>query len=283
MYGQLRNCSDPSETSGASCAYYSYPGDSYSQIADYIWNAETGSVQAFQPASESGSIYRPLVKPLISSVKSLVPADLANPVTARGMIVSDFAAYGYANSNTNIGQIHYMSGHDLSGDIAGNLLILQTLLQLGTGAANNPPTTTEVARATPILAAIGGAPAIVQGTLDLISPPQPAPALGSDADVSAFTFPYIDGHLYALPVGSGGGNVTTTGRGVRERDAVVRRRDRDPAGAVRRVPAPRSPRRAAPCSPPPAPAAGPPAAAARTRPRATRSSTARAAPRSRPV
>jgi hypothetical protein len=210
-YNQLKNCSDPTTTAGTSCAYYGYPGDSYAQTGDYIWNAVTGSVQSFEPAPETNSIYRPLVRPLISSVASLVTADLASPSAARAMIVNDLAAYGYMNSNVNIGQIHYVSGHNLSADVSGNLLILQTLLQLGNGAANNPPTTTEVARAAPILATLGGGPAIVQGTLDLVSPAPVVPVIGSDADASVFTFPYVVGHLYAIPVGSAGGNVTTTG------------------------------------------------------------------------
>jgi hypothetical protein len=211
VFNQLKNCSDPSEAAGNSCAYYGYPGDSYSQTGDYIWNAATGSVQSFEPAPETDSIYRPLVRPVISSVKSLVIADLASPAAARAMITNDLAAYGYMNSNVNIGQIHYMSGHNLSGDVGGNLLILQTLLQLGNGAANNPPTTTEVARAAPILTTVGTGPAILQGTLDLVSPTPPTPTIGSDADISVFSFPFVVGHMYAIPVGSAGGNVTTTG------------------------------------------------------------------------
>jgi hypothetical protein len=210
---QLRNCSDPDLSAGNSCAFYSYPGDAYSQTADYDWNPVGGSVQNFNPSS-SGE-YRPDAVPLISGVNSLVVADLVSPTAARAMIVDDYASYGYLNSNTSNGQIHYIAGHDQSSNMSGDIYMLSTLLQLGT--VTTPPVDTEVARATPIVATIAGNTAVVQGTEVIASCEgsgactlPPAPTIVVDSDAAAFTFPYVTGHMYAIPVGSAGGNVSTS-------------------------------------------------------------------------
>jgi hypothetical protein len=210
--GQLQNCSDPDAPVGGQCAFFSYPGDAYSQLADYEWNPVGGSVNNFNPSS-SGQ-YRPNAIPLISGVNSLVVADLVSPTAARAMIADDYAAYGYLNSNTSLGQIHYVAGHDQSSNVSGDIYMLSTLLQLGTESV--PPVDTEVARATPILGTVNGAPAILQGTeviascgsADCTIPP--APTIVVDSDATSFTFPNVIGHMYAIPVGSGGGNVSSS-------------------------------------------------------------------------
>ena len=62
----------------------------------------------------------------------------------------------------------------------------------------------EVSRATPIIAQVGGQDAIVQGTYEL---PGTRDSIATPADVSTFTFPYIEGHMRARTTAS----ITTSG------------------------------------------------------------------------
>ncbi len=192
-------------------------------------------MQSFEPDPVSNKIYRPGVKPLISGVKSLNTADTTNAITARLIIVNDFTAYGFNQSNTSLGQIHYISGHDLSGDVSGNLFILQTLLQLGSVAVNPPPppVTTETTRSQPILTTLNNNPVVVQGTLELTTPAPPVPVINVDADLSTFTFPYTLGHMYAINAGSGSLSVGS-GRAIQLDVQAVRRRPQRAAGPIQR-------------------------------------------------
>nr|HEX4313489.1 hypothetical protein [Kofleriaceae bacterium] len=204
-YNTLKNCSDPDEATGNSCAFYSYPGDSFVQTGDYLWIASSGAVQSFVPTTKTSSIYRPLVRPLISGVASLDKTKIGDPTSARSIIINDFTAYGYKDSDTTKGQIHYMSGHDLSADVSGNLFILETLLQLGGRVLDPPPVATQVTRSSPVIttvASVSSTPIMIQGTLELVEPPIPFASVRVDADAAAFTYPPSKGHMYGLALGT---------------------------------------------------------------------------------
>ncbi|HEX4451289.1 MAG TPA: hypothetical protein VH143_10490 [Kofleriaceae bacterium] len=202
----LVNCSDPTTASGSECAYYSYPGDSFAQTADYTWTAVTGVAQSFFP--QSGSIYKPGVVPLVSAVTSLNLTLLGTPTpytgtastsatNARAMIAADLSTRSVKDNTPGEANIVYLAGHDETGSVAGTKLMLETLLQLGISSLPSITVTTEVSRSNPIDATIGGVDAILQGTYGLTTPAPTLPTYSVNGDNATFTFPAVKGHLRA--------------------------------------------------------------------------------------
>ncbi len=202
------NCSDPALVNGAACTYFGFPGDPFAQPGDFSWKNKSGSVQAYLPKTAAPeTVYEAGVLPLISGVLALDRAKLADPITARTMISSDYATRNTKDNDTAKANILYMAGHDVSGVVSGTKVILQTLLLLG-----EPPivtTTEEVSRASPIVFAIGGVTAIVQGSFEQLTPAGSTSTADLDGDVAGFEFPDVIGHMRA---------VATTNVGVRSPD-----------------------------------------------------------------
>ncbi len=202
------NCSDPNRSGSDTCIYFSAPGDPFAQPGDFSWNDKGGSVQNFKPNSSTGAIYKPGVTPLISGVRSLNMGFLSSPAAARAMIDADYATRSNKDNDTTKGNIIYVSGHDVSGQVSGTKVILQTLLLLGEPAINT--ITTEVSRATPITSTIttssGAVNAVVQGSFELIQPPNTTLTADTDAQVAAFRFPDVIGHMRAFDTA----NITTS-------------------------------------------------------------------------
>jgi hypothetical protein len=196
--GTLPNCSDIEMTNGKKCVYYSYPSDPFVQIGDFSWNAVSGHTQNYLvPLAATSSMYRPGVTPLVSAVNSLDRAKLTDATTARAMIVSDLSTKNFKDNNTAKSQVLYLAGHDQTDEVAGNKVMLETLLQLGFTPPPPPPAPIELSRATPIVAQINGNDAIVQGTFEYFSPPATKTTVTLAADVPGFTFPYLNGHMRA--------------------------------------------------------------------------------------
>ncbi len=229
-YAAIKNCSDVTTTGGSTCAYYSYPGDSYSQTADYVWNSAgynngscinsagvltpcytgDGVVSDFLPNTSTNSIYKPGVLPLISAVASLDRTKLATPALARAMIVSDLSTRSVKDDAPNKANIAYVGGHDLSGTVAGTKIILETLLQLGFTSTPPPATvTTEVARASPVVTTVNNNTVLVQGTFESQSPAPTVPTVNLAGDLTTFYFPYYKGHMRARTAAS----INTTASG----------------------------------------------------------------------
>ena len=206
--GVLPNCTDMTNAAGADCAYYGYPGDPYAQVAEYKWNSKAFSlgsqVADFVPNSGANAIYRPGVLPLISGVSSLVWNKTNTPTTARGMIKGDYVTRSNKDNDPAKSNILYLGGHDLTTTVSGTKLALQTLLQLGDTVSD--PTTVEISRATPILAIIEGTEALVQGSLERVTPAGTTLKYLSSADTANWRFPDLKGHLRAVATS----NVTNT-------------------------------------------------------------------------
>jgi hypothetical protein len=226
--GALNNCTDPTVTSGSSCAFFSEPGDPFAQTADYRFVMDgTSRVASF--LNNTSSIYRPGVKPLVSGVSSLNTTNrdllVANPsnATARAaMIRGDYVARYSKDNNPAKANILYLGGHDMSSYVAGTKIALQTLLQLG-----DPPvveTTTEVARANPIIYPINGVTAMVQGTWEKKTGGASATTVGGDGDVEGFRFPYHKGHMRAIDVSK----ITTTAKDLTELTPIFDAADKIP-------------------------------------------------------
>jgi hypothetical protein len=212
-YVALSNCSDPNQSAGAKCAYYSYPGDSFAQTGDYLWEAGYGHTYSYIP--QSGSVYRAGVIPLISIVQSLNTADLGTPTPynnsgtlsasatlARNMISSDLTTRNIMDNTPGEANVLYLAGHDETSSVSGTRVMLETLLQLGISTLPSITVTTEVSRSNPIDAAIDNTDAILQGTYDLTTPTPTVPTFSGSGDGSAFTFPAIKGHLRARATSS---------------------------------------------------------------------------------
>lgn len=205
--GLLRNCSDPDISTGDNCYYISYPTDPYVQIGDYLWLADRGVVADFIPRVNAftDNIYRPGVLPLISGVTSFDATKLTSPAVARssGILKGDYVSRNQKDNLSTKGNILYLGGHNLTESVAGTKVALQTLLQLGTPEVTSY--TTEISRATPILALLGTTQALVQGTFESIQPIAGNPKkLTLDSDASTFEFPFVKGHLRGYT------NVSTT-------------------------------------------------------------------------
>src|SRR6185503_4799624 len=185
-YVSLKNCSDPTMSSGSTCAYFSYPGDSFAQTGDFLWSQGYGHTYSYLP--QSGAIYRPGVLPLISVVNSMQPSLLGTPTpynntgtlsasasAARGMISSDLTTRNVKDNTPGEANILYLAGHDETASVAGTKVMLETLLQLGISTLPSIEVTTEVSRDNPIDASINGTDAILQGTFNLVTPAQTPP------------------------------------------------------------------------------------------------------------
>ena len=201
----LRNCTDVDMTATSNCYYMSYPTDPYVQIGDYQWFADRGVVADWLP--QTANIYRPGVLPLISGVTSLDISQLSSPAAARasGILQGDFVSRNQKDNDSSKGNVLYLGGHDLTESVAGTKVALQTLLQLGTPDVTS--FTTEISRATPIIALLGTGQALVQGTYESVQPIAGSPkTLLNDTEADTFEFPFVIGHLRGYPTTA----VTTT-------------------------------------------------------------------------
>ncbi len=226
----IRNCTDPNLASGSRCIFFSYPGDSFAQTGDYSWDAVTGHTQYYSPNTNTGSIYKAGVLPLISEVSSLDTSKLVAPtpytgspsaaqLAARPMIVAELTSRSVKDNTAGKANILYLAGHNQSTGVAGTKVMLETLLQLGISTLPPIVATVEVSRNSPIAATIDGSPAIVQGTFEFItssSTPIVVPTFSSDADAATFKFPFTKGHLRARTTAS----IYTTATGFAEGTAV---------------------------------------------------------------
>jgi len=206
--GNLKNCTDPTAVSGSPCMYYAFPADPFSQTADYVWATDNGTVSDWLPRTSTNSIYKPGVVPLMSSVAVLDKTKLATLAQARTMVAADLSTRVVKDNTPGKGNVSYLGGHDLTGGVAGTMVVLETLLQLDQNQLTLPSTTIEVSRSSPIVASINGQPALVQGTFDNVTPAPSRKEINVNSDTSFFVFPHIRGHLRAFPTS----NITTTGQ-----------------------------------------------------------------------
>ncbi len=195
--GSLKNCSDITTTSG-SCAYFAYPQDPFSQIADFAFQPTGGETHDWNP--NTGSVYRPGVLTLISGVASLTNrAVLTTPGLMRGsgQVVTDWFTRNVKDNTVGKGNVAYLGGHDETGSVGATKLVLETLLQLGSSAPPVIPVTVEVSRNSPIAATLNSVPAIVQGSFESVTPLPAPPVIAAAGDIGVWTFPAVYGHLRA--------------------------------------------------------------------------------------
>ncbi len=188
MFAYYPNCSDPGRVAGDRCVVFGNPGDPFVQVGDFSWYTNSGFVQNYLPNQNSPkSIYRPGVNRLVSGVYNL-NTGAGYP----GTITADYVTRNNKEDNPAKGNILYMAGHDVSGQVSGSKIILQTLLLLGEAPVIS--VMTEVTRSSPVATTLTG-PAIVQGTFEKVEPPATTRTFSANGDASTFLYPDVIGHL----------------------------------------------------------------------------------------
>ena len=183
--GVLHNCSDGSGA-GTNCVEFPTPTDEFVQIADYLWNTDTGHVVGYNPLPATSSIFKPGVTPLIQTFHS-------------GTAVGYYASRNIKDNTPGKANIMYLGGHDQTSNVAGTKVALQTLLLLGVTTLPPTTTTTETSRNSPIVATVGSPQqtAVVVGSYNNVQPAPTAPVVNASADFTGWTFPFVTGHLRA--------------------------------------------------------------------------------------
>jgi hypothetical protein len=99
------------------------------------------------------------------------------------------------------GLILYLTGTQIGGKPSELRMLLSTLIALPDESYTVIPTELEVSRTTPIVAMVD-VPTVFQGTYVRLDPPPAIPKATTASGLVRFTFPYLQGHLRAIPVES---------------------------------------------------------------------------------
>jgi type IV pilus assembly protein PilY1 len=199
-----RNCTDPDylaitpASSRGMCTFYPNPGDPFSQMGDYHFTATSGHVHQYRPYSGNSSTYRNGIRRLAVSWENATgPDDYAGPQI--GNNGWDFISLGYKDNDSNKATVLYLAGHDYSGNIAGNRIVLNTLMNLGAD-----PISSERALAAPVAYddpngsdASGNAALIIDGTYMAVTGYGPGAQVFDPVMGGQWMFPYTPGHLRA--------------------------------------------------------------------------------------
>ena len=122
---------------------------------------------------------------------------------------SNAALYLRYQDDPRNGVVFYQGGNNVNGRVAQERLILNSLITLPVATVPvDTPAPTEVSRSSPIVATVGGTEYQYQGTYEVNDPALPVTTYGSAADDSSFEFPYIKGHLRAIPSSALGSSET---------------------------------------------------------------------------
>ena len=123
-----RNCTDPDYMAApaatrGNCTRYTEAGDPFSQVGDFAFGPDTGAVETYRMSP--GGSRRAGVKRLATSSASPAGADNT------GDNGFDFFTLNQKDNDPEKATIVYIGGHDLSGNVAGTRVVLNTLLNLG--------------------------------------------------------------------------------------------------------------------------------------------------------
>lgn len=180
------NCSDPGQT--LPCVEFPNQGNIFSQVGDWLFTWGFGALEAAKPLSTG---YQPWAKPMLR-----VETGKADRNT---LAANDYDVFIMGHETEEKGVVVYVGGHDVSGDVLGARIVLNSMLNLG-----GVPSSSERALA---------APTIVYGSLDggyvdqVLTPTYEAvsgrkadPAVSNftstpASDRKMWTWPYTPGHL----------------------------------------------------------------------------------------
>ncbi|MDP1825946.1 MAG: hypothetical protein Q8L48_21965 [Archangium sp.] len=142
LSSNLRNCSDPGQ--GKPCADFLAPGNIFSQVADWMFDGQSGTVSHQRPKVSTGSLLRTYVSRMLVYRND---ADLTD----------DYDVFDMGQEDDQKGVMIYVGGHDVSAKPLGARIVLNSMLNLG-----GVPISSERALAGPtIVYASANAPAYV--------------------------------------------------------------------------------------------------------------------------
>lgn len=104
----------------------------------------------------------------------------------------DLGAWRHKDNDIDKGRIYYLGGNNWRKNTAAGFRVLLNTVFVH---AKNDNASTEISRASPIIATVSGTPAIVQGTYEY--PFATRRELTSATNAASFRFPHIQGHLRA--------------------------------------------------------------------------------------
>ncbi|HSD88549.1 MAG TPA: hypothetical protein VLB44_13570 [Kofleriaceae bacterium] len=203
-----------------------YPANVFMQFGDLAPAIASGTVKGWK-YYKSGTPtigYQSLFQVVGSSLKRLMSVDTTGtnntlclrhdtttvagcdsftPTASTGDIF-DLAAYARLNDNLNNGLVYYLPGNQLnnSGNYAELRMLLNSLIALPDESFTTTPVETEVARSSPIVATIENQSTVVSGTYVRMDPIPSIPKATTSSGLVRFTFPYLKGHLRAIPTSS---------------------------------------------------------------------------------
>jgi type IV pilus assembly protein PilY1 len=195
-----RNCTDPDYDHVSPCMFYPHPGSPFAQIGDFRFEGRMGHVQQYRPNAATGSVRNPGTSELaISWVGATGTNDYLTKVPAANDGWNFFSVSQKDNDPTKA-MILYLAGHDYGSSLAGNRVVLNTLLNLGAD-----PTGPERALVAPVAfndpndrnASGKPTPKVIQGSYLAVSGYPEGVEEFEPSTGARWVFPYIPGHLRA--------------------------------------------------------------------------------------
>ncbi|MBL8912315.1 MAG: hypothetical protein JNM17_16610 [Archangium sp.] len=192
-----KNCTDPDYVNGP-CSKYPNPGDPFAQVGDFAYTAESGAVGHFRPYL-SGSARRAGVVRLATSWRDYTAAVTNEGIaTAGGPPATyndngnDFVTITQKDNDPEKSTVIYIGAHNLSNQVAGTRIILNTLLNLG---ADPIPTDRNLAQTVAALNPAGGAPIMFTSIYSAVTGASAANMSWTGGNEKSFMWPLTQGNL----------------------------------------------------------------------------------------
>jgi len=176
------------------------PATVFAQKGNFNYTGTGGHIHQYLPPANVGSFYQPGVLKFATSRNS-------GDASRDGW---DFSTARHKDNDPAKGMVVYLAGHSYQNDVAGNRIVLNTMLNLGFSDAG-----VEIARSEPVgyiekewdpatQQLTAGSTTVFQGTYVQRQPPGVFQDwVNYNAAVpKAWRFPYTDGHFRAYPLGS---------------------------------------------------------------------------------
>lgn len=201
-----RNCTDPdylaTATPRGECIVYPYPSDPFSQLGDFRYQSTSGHVNQYRPYLPNLSAYQPGLKRLAVSWVDYRAGTSYTDSTALAANADrgwDFFTLRSKDNDPTKATIVYLAGHSYTGTVAGNRIVLNTLLNLGAEPVGSERSLTPViAYDDPNGTDGAGTRALaINGTYEAVAGYLPGQDTFDPARGSQWVFPYLPGHLRA--------------------------------------------------------------------------------------
>lgn len=185
-----RSCTDPGQT--PPCVDFPNQGNIFSQVGDWLFTWSFGALEGLRPAEDG---YQPWAKPMLKIKAKTTDRDTR--------VANGYDVFVMGHQDEDKGVVVYVGGHDVSGDVLGARIVLNSMLNLG-----GVPSSSERALAAPTIAYGATDAGYNPGYVDQVLTPTYDAVTGRKADsaIEQFTsepasdrkmwvWPYYPGHL----------------------------------------------------------------------------------------